>query len=75
MAEAQAATRERSTVDQAGKLFYRLPDLVRAVGLSKSTIYDLIDKGQFPRPRHITSKAVGWLPQDVVDWANNRPEA
>lgn len=44
-------------------------------GLSRSTIYDLMSKGQFPRPVKLTRKAVGW-PSDVVEgWMKSRPSA
>lgn len=44
-------------------------------GLSRSTIYDMMSKGLFPRPVKLTGKAVGW-PEDVVsEWLNSRVSA
>lgn len=41
-------------------------------GLSRSTIYALISKGEFPRPVKLTGKAVGWPESAVADWLNSR---
>lgn len=41
-------------------------------GLSRSTIYDLMSKGQFPRPVKLTGKAVGWPESALSDWLNSR---
>lgn len=37
--------------------YLRLPDVLTRYGLSKSTIYDLISKGEFPAPVHIGRSA------------------
>ena len=41
-------------------------------GLSRSTIYDMMGKGLFPRPVKLTNKAVGWPESSVSDWLNSR---
>ncbi|RZF24014.1 AlpA family phage regulatory protein [Paraburkholderia sp. UYCP14C] len=43
----------------------RLPAVVAAVGLSKSSIYNLIRSGQFPRPVVLRVRAVAWRLEDV----------
>ncbi|MEK7947681.1 AlpA family phage regulatory protein [Pigmentiphaga sp. YJ18] len=55
------------------KLVYRVADVTRLVGLSKTTIYALLAKGDFPRPVRITDKIVGWRAEDVVVWVRDRP--
>ena len=53
----------------------RLPEVKRRCGLSKSTIYALISKDDFPRPVRVGMRAVAW-PSDAVDkWVNARIEA
>lgn len=43
-------------------------------GLSRSAIYALMARNEFPRPVRLTAKAVGWK-QDCVDaWINSRVE-
>ena len=42
-------------------------------GLSRSTIYDLMAKGVFPRPVKLTRKAVAWPESQIVAWLAQRP--
>lgn len=42
-------------------------------GLSRSTIYDLMTKGSFPRPVRLTGRAVAWPESAVAEWLANRP--
>ena len=44
-------------------------------GLSRSTIYDLMSKGQFPRPVKLTAKAVAWPESAITDWLATRTAA
>lgn len=50
----------------------RLPDVKNAVALGRSTIYDLIKKGLFPRPVQLSLRAVGWLSSDIETWLASR---
>ena len=43
-------------------------------GLSRSTIYLLMSKGQFPRPIKLTAKAVAWSEASIVDWLATRAQ-
>lgn len=36
--------------------------------LSRTTIYELVKSGQFPRPIALTKKSVGWLSHEIDDW-------
>lgn len=36
--------------------------------LSRSTIYALVQRGKFPRPRRCGSRAVRWAASDVAAW-------
>jgi prophage regulatory protein len=49
----------------------RIKKLKDVTGLSKTTIYYLISKEQFPPPIRLTPGTVGWLESDVFDWINN----
>lgn len=44
-------------------------------GLSRSTIYDLMGRGLFPRPVKLTSKVVGWPEDSVAAWLASRAKA
>lgn len=48
--------------------FLRFQAVRDRTGLSRSTIWRLERRGQFPRHRHISTNAVGWLETEVNDW-------
>ena len=43
----------------------RLRALKAKTGLSTTTIYDKMSKGEFPRPIPLGVKAVGWLEHEI----------
>lgn len=53
----------------------RRPEVEARIGLSRSTIYSMMDKGEFPRPIKLGRKAVGWLESDINDWLESRKQA
>ena len=53
----------------------RLKDVEKAIGLKRSTIYNLIQAEQFPRPSRIGKRAVGWSHNEIKNWLETRPEA
>lgn len=54
---------------------YRRKEIETLTGLSRSTIYDLMTKGLFPRPVKLTGKAVGWPESCIADWLASRSRA
>lgn len=52
----------------------RRRDVEALTGLSRSTIYDLMSRGLFPRPVQLTARAVAWPEGRVADWLANRPD-
>lgn len=38
----------------------RRPEVEARIGLSRSSIYAMMDRGEFPRPRRIGQRAVAW---------------
>jgi prophage regulatory protein len=55
--------------------FLRLPQVKAITGLSRSTIYEAIKAGRFPRQIKITKHAVGWplgeiraFARDPLNW-------
>jgi prophage regulatory protein len=53
----------------------RLPAVMRATGLSKAQLYNLMSKGEFPRPMQLSAQAVGWPDTEVEEWQTGRPRA
>lgn len=43
-------------------------------GLSRSAIYALMSRNEFPRPVRLTAKAVGWRSDAVDGWVQSRVE-
>lgn len=51
----------------------RLKDVKAMTGLSRSTIYAEIAKGNFPRQISLTgARSVGWHESAVVQWVESR---
>lgn len=46
----------------------RRTELEQRLGLSRSSIYKMMDDGEFPRPVKIGRRAVGWLVEDIENW-------
>lgn len=44
-------------------------------GLSRSSIYRLMQDGEFPRPVRVGPAAVRWRSGDVTAWLESRPLA
>jgi prophage regulatory protein len=50
----------------------RLNQILDIAGLSRSSIYNYVKAGTFPRPRKLGSRAVGWLASEVFEWIATR---
>jgi prophage regulatory protein len=46
----------------------RLPSVKARIGLARSSIYQLVAQGRFPRPIALGSRSVGWLESEVDEW-------
>ena len=44
-------------------------------GMSRSTIYKMMQNGEFPRPVRIGPAAVRWRASDITAWVETRPVA
>lgn len=52
--------------------FIRRPEVESLVQLSRSTIYLMIQRGEFPAPVKLGRRAVAWRTEDVDDWIQRR---
>jgi prophage regulatory protein len=57
------------------RVFARLPAVIQATGLGRSTIYRLMASGAFPAPVYLGPRAVGWRWSDLDRWSESRPGA
>ena len=53
----------------------RIKDVIKITAMSNSTIYELIKSNDFPRPKRIGKRAVGWLENDIQNWVDTRRPA
>ena len=57
------------------KRLLRIDEVLEMVGISKSVLYEMIGREQFPRPVRISLRAVGWRQRDIDDWLESLPPA
>lgn len=50
----------------------RRPAVEAITGLSRSTIYNLMSRREFPRPVRLTKKAVAWPESAIAHWLESR---
>jgi len=48
--------------------FLRRHEVERVTGLGRSTIYDKMSCGQFPKPVPLSGGAVGWIESEIIAW-------
>jgi prophage regulatory protein len=53
----------------------RLPQIKQRTGLSRSSIYAKIGRGEFPSPIRLGPRAVGWLDSEIEAWITQRVQA
>lgn len=53
----------------------RRRDVERITGVSRSSIYRLMQEGEFPRPVRVGPGAVRWKASDIEAWIESRPVA
>ncbi|MBZ9673441.1 helix-turn-helix transcriptional regulator [Mesorhizobium sp. ES1-3] len=50
------------------KRFLRRSDVQDFTGLPTSTLYELMQKGEFPKPINLSPRTVGWIEDEVIAW-------
>jgi prophage regulatory protein len=60
------------TVRQPLERFLRRPEVERATGLGRSTIYEKMATGEFPKSVPLSGGAVGWLESEIAKWQASR---
>jgi prophage regulatory protein len=53
----------------------RLPAVKSRTGLSRSTIYQRVADGTFPKPVSLGARAVGWIEAEIEEWLRQLIEA
>lgn len=52
--------------------FLRLPDVIKATGVPRSTLYRLISNGDFPQPIKLGERSVAWSSAEIEAWMARR---
>ena len=50
----------------------RLPAVMDVTGLGRTTVYEQMATGRFPRPIKLGERAVGWLEADIQNWLETK---
>ncbi len=50
----------------------RMKELTSIVGLSRSTIYRLIQEDKFPKQIHLSVRTAGWRLSVINEWINQK---
>jgi prophage regulatory protein len=75
---AQSAKAIKAREPQADRLrviaprVLRCPEVQLVTGLGRTTIYEQMAAGKFPRPIQITDKFVAWVEPEIIAWQRAR---
>ena len=50
----------------------RRPEVEARTGLSRSSIYEYMKRGEFPQPVKIGTRIVAWRESDIAAWLESR---
>lgn len=52
--------------------FLRAAEVMRIIGVSRTTLWRMEREGKFPKRRSISGAAVGWREDEVQEWIDSR---
>jgi prophage regulatory protein len=67
------ARHSRSAEPASPRFILPIVEAALAAGISTSTLERLVRLGQFPKPRLLSDRRVGWLTREIEAWAECRP--
>ena len=62
------ATNHPTEAPTEPKKLLRIDEVMAVTGFKKSTVYERMKSGGFPKPIHLSRRAVAWREQDVQQW-------
>lgn len=68
MALVKSTEEKKMTNKREDKRFIRVPEVLRKVGISRTTLYELIKKGSFPNKVKISLRSVAFVESEVDEW-------
>lgn len=63
-----------TNVDSSDRII-RIREVIEMTGLSRSSIYLLIKKGDFPAQVKLSTRSSGWFRREIKNWVDTRPRA
>lgn len=63
---------DTGSVETKAVRLIRLPVVIDQTGLARSSIYDGIRAGTFPKPVPLCGRNVGWIEAEVQKWIGDR---
>jgi prophage regulatory protein len=57
-----------TTPSQQATSLLRRKEVERLTALSRSRIYDLMSRGEFPKPVHLGVMSVAWVEAEIQQW-------
>jgi prophage regulatory protein len=64
-----------SSNSNSGLRIMRLKEVIKRVGLSRSSIYNLMSNNDFPQKVSLGSRAIGFFEHDIYEWLGQRGRA
>jgi prophage regulatory protein len=64
-----AAVDRRASSNRVEIQFIRLKEVLAICGKSRSSVYDAIKKGDFPKPVKLQGRSSAWIKSELVEWA------
>lgn len=55
------------------KIYIDLPETASLLSLGETTLQRMVREKEFPPPRQLSGRRVGWLVREVEEWAESRP--
>lgn len=67
-----AAQNQAVSTEKTELRILRRKQVEARIGLSRSTIYDGINAGTFPKPISLGTQSVGWIEAEIDQWIRER---
>lgn len=67
-----AARNQAALSEKAELRILRRKQVEARIGLSRSTIYDGVNAGTFPKPINLGVQSVGWIEAEIEQWIRER---
>lgn len=56
----------------SSKLLYRSSELIKALGISQTTLWRWQKNGSFPRPIKLGPRIIAWKLEDINNWLEKK---